>query len=97
MDKASDHIAWFNRNGAGGFQWGDAFGAGPVSLVEWTSTFVENGTFGQATLATADKGRRIFEETVKRLIEFAAEFQARPDRPRVDYHRRPPTSPLPEA
>ncbi len=97
MDKATDFIAWYNRQGAGGYTWGDAFGAGPVSLVEWTSTFVENGTFGQATLATADKGRRVFEEAVTRIIEFCTEFQARPDLPRVDHHRTPPTSPLPEA
>jgi creatinine amidohydrolase len=97
MDKAEDYIAWYNRDGAQGYQWGDAFGAGPVTLVEYTSTFVESGIFGQAKLATADKGRRIFEETVTRLVEFATQFRDRPDRPRVDHHRRPPTSPLPEA
>ncbi len=97
MDKAEDHMAWYNRAGATGYQWGDAFGAGPVTLVEWTSTFLDSGVFGQPTLATADKGRRMFEETVKRLIEFSGEFQQRASRPRVDYHRRPPTSPLPEA
>jgi creatinine amidohydrolase/Fe(II)-dependent formamide hydrolase-like protein len=97
MDKAEDHIAWYNRQGATGFQWGDAFAAGPVTLVEWTSTFVENGIFGQPTLATADKGRRILDEAAKRLVEFVTEFQKRPTRPRVDHHVRPPTSPLPEA
>ena len=97
MDKAADYIAWYNRQGATGFQWADAFGAGPVTLVEWTSTFLEDGVFGQPTLATADKGRRILAEAANRLVQFAAEFQQRPDRPRVDHHRRPPTSPLPEA
>jgi len=97
MDKAEDYIAWYNRQGATGFQWGDAFGAGPVTLVEWTSTFLENGVFGQPTLATADKGRRIMAEAANRMVEFVTEFQHRPDRPRVDHHRRPPTSPLPEA
>ena len=58
---------------------------------------MEDGTYGQATLATADKGRRILAEAADRLAEFAAEFQKRPDRSRVDHHRRPPTSPLPEA
>lgn len=96
-DKATNHIAWYNRQGAGGYVWGDAFGAGPVSLVEYTSTYVEDGTFGQATLATADKGQRIFEEAVKRITEFAAEFRVRPNRPRVDHHRTPPTRPLPDA
>lgn len=97
MDKAEDYITWYNRQGATGFLWGDAFGAGPVTMVEWTSTFVENGVAGQPTLATADKGRRIMAEAANRLVEFVTEFQKRPDRPRVDHHRRPPTSPLPEA
>jgi len=97
MDKAEDQIAWYNKDGATGFQWGDAFGAGPVNLFEWTSTFCENGVFGQSTLGTAEKGKRIFEETVTRVVEFVTEFQTRPGRPRVDYHDTPPTSPLPKA
>lgn len=97
MDKAVDEIAWFNKNGATGFQWGDAFGAGPVTVFEWTSTFCENGVFGQATLGTAEKGKKIFEEAVTRLVEFAAEFQQRPHRARIDHHEKKPTSPLPEA
>ncbi len=97
MEKAVDEIAWYNKGGATGYQWGDAFGAGPVTLVEWTSTFTEQGVFGQATLSTAEKGRKIFEEAVKRLLEFTTEFKDRPNRPRVDHHATPPTSPLPEA
>jgi creatinine amidohydrolase len=97
MDKAEDYIAWYNRQGATGFQWADAFGAGPVTLVDWTSAFLENGVFGQPTLATAEKGQRIMAEVAQRLVEFVSEFQQRPDRPRVDHHRHPPTSPLPHA
>ncbi len=97
MDRAKDYIAWYNRQGAKGFQWGDAFGGGPVTLMEWTSTFIEDGTFGQSTLATAEKGRRIFEEAVTRVVQFVEEFQNRPSRPRVDHHSAPPTSPLPDA
>ena len=96
MDKARDHIAWYNRQGAKGFQWGDAFGSGPVNFMEWTSTYVEDGTFGQPTLASAEKGKRIFEEAVNQLVQFAEEFQKRPSRRRVDHHDEPPTCPLPE-
>jgi creatinine amidohydrolase len=96
MDKAKDHIAWYNRQGTSSFQWGDLFGSGPVSLFEPTSTFVEDGTFGQPTLATAEKGRRMFEEAATRLVQFAEEFQKRPVRPSVDHHTTKPTSPLPE-
>jgi creatinine amidohydrolase len=96
MDKAQDYIAWYNRRGTPAFQWGDAVGGGPVNIPEWTSTFIEDGVFGQATLATADKGRRIFEEAVTRVVQFVEEFQARTSRPRVDHHSSPPTSPLPK-
>ena len=95
MDQAEDNIAWYNRQGATGFQWVDAFGAGPVAVVEWTSTYTPNGVMGQPTLATAEKGGRIFEEAVSRLVQFVGEFQQRPDQCRVDHHTHPPTSPLP--
>lgn len=97
MDKAKDYIAWYNRQDTKSFTWGDAFGSGPVTLAEWASTFLEDGTFGQATLATAEKGRCIFEEAVARLVQFVGEFQSRPSRPRIDHHSTPPTSPLPPA
>jgi creatinine amidohydrolase len=95
MDKAEDNIAWYNQEGATGFQWVDAFGAGPVAVVEWTSTYTPNGVMGQPTLANAEKGGRIFEEAVSRLVQFVGEFQQRPDQRRVDHHTHPPTSPLP--
>lgn len=97
MGKAKDHIAWYNQKGTSAFQWGDLFGGGPVSVFEWASTFLEDGVFGQPTLATAEKGLRIFEETVGHLVQFVEEFQKRPSRPRVDHHSTKPTSPLPDA
>jgi len=97
MDKARDHIAWYNRKGTTGFQWGDAFGAGPVTLVEWTSSVIPDGIGGEPTTATAAKAQRIFDEAVKQLLRFVDEFQARPDRSRVDHHAVSPSSPLPKA
>ena len=96
MDKAVDHIAWYNLQGTEGLQWGDAFGSGPINLMEWTSTFVDDGTYGQPSLASAEKGERIFEEALTRLLQFVEEFQKRPTRERVDHHGETPTSPLPE-
>ncbi len=96
-DKIEDNIAWYNKNGATGFQWVDAFGGGPVAVVEWTSTYTPNGVMGQPSLATAEKGKRIFEEAVTRLVQFTEEFQKRSRRPRVDHHTQPPTSPLPKS
>ena len=96
MDKAQDHTVWYNADGAQGFQWGDAFGAGPVTIVDWSSRELPTGVAGHPTVATAKKGQKIFEEAVTRLIQFVGQFRKRPDRPRVDHHREEPTCPLPQ-
>ena len=96
MDKAKNHIAWYNARGTSSFQWGDLFESGPVSVFERTSTFTEDGTFGEATLATAEKGKLIFDQAVTRLVEFVREFQNRPSRASVDHHKTKPTCSLPE-
>ncbi len=95
MDKADDTLTFHNVHGATGFRWFDAFGAGPVRLVEWTSSYTPSGVVGQPTLATAAKGARILAEAVGHLLTWVAEFQAYTGEPRVSHHATPPTSPLP--
>jgi creatinine amidohydrolase len=95
MDKAEDHITFHNHKGATGFRWFDAFGAGPVRLVEWTSSYTPSGVVGQPTLATAEKGARILDEAVRHLLAWIEEFQAYQGGPRVGHHTTPPSSPLP--
>jgi hypothetical protein len=51
---------------------------------------------GQPSLATAEKGGRIFNEAVTRLVEFVEHFRDNPTYRRVDHHAKPTTSPLPE-
>jgi creatinine amidohydrolase len=92
-DKIEDHIAWYNEDGVGSFHYTDAFGAGPVALVEYTSTYTPNGVMGQPSLASAEKGKVIFEETVTQLVNFVGQFQRRPSPPRVDHHTKLPTIP----
>ena len=96
MDKAEDFNPPSNANGATGFHWGDAFATGPVTMFDWSSRELPTGVSGQPTAATAEKGKRIFEEAVTRLMEYVDEFRNRPDRERVDHHATPPTSPLPK-
>lgn len=95
MDKAEDCITFHNRAGATGFRWFDAFGAGPVRLVEWTSSYTPSGVVGQPTLASAAKGARILDEAVRHLIAWIEEFQSYQGGPRVSHHATPPSSPLP--
>lgn len=95
MERAEDCITFHNQRGATGFRWFDAFGSGPVSLVEWTSSYTASGVVGQPTLASAEKGGRILDEAARQLLAWAAEFQAYQGHPRVDHHATAPSSPLP--
>ena len=61
----------------------------------WTSTYVDSGAQGASTLATATKGRALFEEAVGNVAEFAEEFTARQFKARVDHYATAPTTPPP--
>lgn len=86
--------ASFNEEGSP-FNWVDLFGAGPATLISWTSTYTESGVIGDPELATAEKGREAYEEAVRQLVRFVRWFGERPPDPRRDHHRQPPTMPLP--
>ena len=77
------------------FQWVDLFGAGPATLISWTSSYSETGVLGAAALASAEKGKRAYDESVKQLVRLISWFKDRPKDPRRDLHRRPPTMPMP--
>jgi creatinine amidohydrolase len=77
------------------FCWVDLFGAGPATVVSWTSSYSETGVLGDAERATAEKGRTAYEEAVKQLVRFVTWFKDRPRDQRRDRHRQPPTMPLP--
>jgi creatinine amidohydrolase len=96
MDKVQDNIAWYNYRENSRFSGVDILaGGGVLSVVEWTSTYTPQGVMGEATLATAEKGRIVVEETASRLIEFVEMFQQWPAPQRQDHHSQPPSSPLP--
>jgi creatinine amidohydrolase len=77
------------------FMWVDLFGAGPSTVVSWTSSYSETGVLGEAELATAEKGREAYDEAVKQLVRFVTWWKDRPKDVRRDHHRHPPTMPLP--
>jgi creatinine amidohydrolase len=77
------------------FNWVDLFAAGPGALISWTSSYSETGVLGDAELATPEKGRQAFEESVKQLVRFVNYFKDRPVDQRRDRHRKPPTMPMP--
>lgn len=54
----------------------------------WWSSFSPSGVAGEATQATADKGRLLFERAAGNLVALARELRARPDPAltRIDLH-----------
>src|SRR5436309_1231992 len=47
------------------FFWCDLFATGPTNKIAWTSTYSATGVLGEAELATAEKGKQVYEEAVK--------------------------------
>jgi creatinine amidohydrolase len=93
-DKIRSDVINFNEENSP-FNWVDLFAAGPATLISWTSTYTNSGVLGDAELATAEKGRQVYEEAVKQLTRFVTWFKDRPKDPRRDLHRKPPTMPFP--
>lgn len=93
-DEIRNGVISFNQDDSP-FNWVDLFGAGPATVVSWTSSYSETGVLGEAELASAEKGRQAYEEAVKQLVRFVTWWKDRPKDERRDRHRRPPTMPTP--
>ena len=86
MDKAvrtveevqtSDHIWW------------DIMGGSGVFFQEFFSRNTITGVIGDPTVATAEKGRLLFDVATARFAAFLDEFRQREIRPRRDLHESP--------
>jgi creatinine amidohydrolase len=71
--------------------WSDLVGQPPaghanaVFMTEYWSTVSETGTWGDPTVATAEKGEAILRAASEELAEIVRELRARPVRPRVPH------------
>ena len=92
-DRIRSEIAKTNKMGSD-FIWTDLFAKGPMGLVEWTSQYSDTGVMGEAEKATAEKGKRVFEEASGRLAEFLSEYHARKIDSRQRHQTQEPTFPL---
>jgi creatinine amidohydrolase len=68
------------------FIWLDLMQGSPVRYMEHWSRFSQTGVNGDPTLATKEKGEKIFNATVDRLLELVREFRLRDRGLRVDHH-----------
>ena len=75
-----------NRMLPSDFWWQDLEHGAKVGMMEWWSTFSDTGVLGDPTLATAEKGRVLFEAVTRELAALVREFRTRPVRPRTDHH-----------
>jgi len=93
-DKIKNGTISFNEEESP-FMWVDLFGAGAATVISWTSSYTATGVLGEAELATAEKGRRVYEEAVKQLSRFVTWFADRPKDQRKLRHTKAPTMPMP--
>ena len=82
MDKAVKEIPSWNENVCN-----DWPGAGPLSYWPHWSGFTSSGVMGDATVASAAKGRRFLERAREEAAGFIAEVASRPRNPGSDRHR----------
>jgi len=68
------------------FIWMDLLEGSPVRLMDHWSRFSKSAVSGDPTVATAEKGRVIFEAVVNAFVRLAREFKNRPRHERTDYH-----------
>ncbi len=89
MDKAVRDIGMPESE----FVWMDLMHGSPVRLMDEWTRFSKSGVYGDATIATAEKGEKCFEATVEAFMRLIREFKKRPRGERTDYHRTKPALP----
>ena len=82
MDKARKEIGL----PASVFIWLDLLDGSPVHLMDNWSRFSQSGVVGDPSLATAEKGRIIFEAVVEAFLRLVREFKNRPRGQPTDHH-----------
>ncbi len=81
MDKAVREIPAWSAN-----VWSDWPGSGPLSYMPNWSGLTHSGVVGDATVATADKGRVLLERAREEAAGFIAETSVRRRDPGLDHH-----------
>ena len=83
MDQAKKEVGMPDSE----FIWMDLLQGSPALLMDHWSRFSKSGVSGDPTLASAEKGKIIFEAVVNALVRFVGEFKKRERGERTDYHR----------
>ena len=97
-DRVRGAIPEYMTNFPGGerWHWTDlTLGVGPATMISWTSSYSETGSFGAPELATPEKGKLACEHAVDQLVELVRWLKDRPREARREHHAVQPTFPLP--
>ena len=89
MDKAVRDIGMPESE----FVWMDLMNGSPVRLMDEWTRFSKSGVYGDATVATAEKGEKVFEAVVNAFVRLVHEMKTRPRGERTDYHKERPNIP----
>lgn len=74
------------------YTWLDLVESPPLELMEWWSRKSRTGVVGDPTVASADKGKRVFDVSVERIIDLVRDFKRLSRKPRIDHHKKEPGS-----
>ncbi len=69
------------------FVWLDLMEGSRSLVMDHWSRFSKSGVLGDPTVATAEKGKVVFEAVVNNFVKFAREFRTRPRGERTDWHQ----------
>ncbi len=72
------------------YTWLDLVESSPLQLMDWWSRFSKTGVVGNPTVASTDKGKRIFDVCIERIIELVRDFKRLKRKPRIDHHQEVP-------
>lgn len=74
------------------YTWLDLIEGSPLHLMDWWSRHSRMGVLGDPTVASADKGKRVFDVSVERIIDLVRDFKRLKRKPRIDHHKEEPGS-----
>ncbi len=70
------------------YTWLDLVESSPLLLMDRWSRFSKTGVVGDPIVASVDKGKRIFDFCVERIIELVGDFKRLKRKPRIDHHKK---------
>jgi creatinine amidohydrolase len=68
------------------YHWRDFLRPAPLAFMDQWSRISKTGVVGDATVASKEKGEKIFAVVVEKMVELVKEFKEREIKPVVDHH-----------